>query len=135
MEATNTEWHNPACESLPQVFKDFLSDYKKTSAQGHESLDMLSVPPKVTDPTLRAIRDAVCYQFNIQVKDFYKRRRHQEFVVPRQVACWMACELTFHSLPSIARNFGYADHTTVIHGRNATIKRRDKDYRFLTVTE
>jgi chromosomal replication initiator protein len=58
-------------------------------------------------------------------------RRDQRLAAPRQIAMYIATELTNYSLPQIARDFGKKDHTTVMYARDK-IKdqmQRDEAYR------
>ena len=45
-------------------------------------------------------------------------RRDQRLAAPRQIAMYIATELTDYSLPQIAREFGKKDHTTVMYARD-----------------
>ena len=53
--------------------------------------------------------------FNIRVADMYSARRARAVARPRQVAMYLAKQLTSRSLPEIGRKFGGRDHTTVMH--------------------
>jgi len=65
--------------------------------------------------TVRAVQDVVCKKFNISRMQLFQRRNFKGIVIPRQVAMWLACEVTVHSMPEIGRRFGGFDHTTVLH--------------------
>ena len=45
----------------------------------------------------------------------YSKRRPANIALPRQIAMYLAKELTQHSLPEIGASFGGRDHTTVMH--------------------
>ena len=53
--------------------------------------------------------------YGVSVKEMKGTRRVQNIVLARQVAMYLARELTDNSLPKIGREFGGKDHTTVIH--------------------
>mgnify|MGYP002725017028 FL=1 len=53
--------------------------------------------------------------YHIQLKDLKGKKRVKSIVVPRQIAMYLARELTDNSLPKIGAEFGGKDHTTVIH--------------------
>jgi hypothetical protein len=53
--------------------------------------------------------------FGIPVSAMRDAKRHRAIARPRQVAMYLARELTTRSLPEIGRNFGGRDHTTVLH--------------------
>ncbi len=45
----------------------------------------------------------------------HSARRSRSIARPRQIAMFLAKQLTQHSLPDIGRRFGGRDHTTVLH--------------------
>ncbi|MGT2846561.1 chromosomal replication initiator protein DnaA [Streptococcus massiliensis] len=53
--------------------------------------------------------------YGVSVKEMKGSRRVQNIVLARQVAMYLARELTDNSLPKIGKEFGGKDHTTVIH--------------------
>ena len=73
---------------------------------------------------------------NIQrtVSDFYKikpaemhsKKRNRNIARPRQIAMYLARELTQTSLPDIGASFGGRDHTTVLHACRKVAELRDK---------
>lgn len=66
-------------------------------------------------PTIRAIQEVVAAYYRLPLIEMWSDRRAREVARPRQVAIYLAKELTPHSLPEIGRRFGDRDHTTVIH--------------------
>lgn len=65
--------------------------------------------------TIAAIQAAVAAHFAIPVAEMVSQRRGREVARPRQVAMFLAKQMTPKSLPDIGRRFGGRDHTTVIH--------------------
>ncbi|MDD5587344.1 MAG: chromosomal replication initiator protein DnaA [Alphaproteobacteria bacterium] len=65
--------------------------------------------------TIDEIQKRVAEHFNIRVADMHSARRARAVARPRQVAMYLAKQLTPRSLPEIGRKFGGRDHTTVIH--------------------
>ena len=65
--------------------------------------------------SLDLIQRKVAEFFNIAVNDLKTKRRTKNIVLPRQVAMYLARELTELSLPEIGEGFGGKDHTTVLH--------------------
>ena len=65
--------------------------------------------------TIPIIQDTVAKFFDVTVQDLNGKKRNKEIVVPRQIAMYLARELTQDSLPQIGRAFGGKDHTTVMH--------------------
>ena len=65
--------------------------------------------------TIDEIQKRVAEHFNIRVTDMHSARRARAVARPRQVAMYLAKQLTSRSLPEIGRKFGGRDHTTVMH--------------------
>ncbi|MEO9170099.1 MAG: chromosomal replication initiator protein DnaA [Candidatus Baltobacteraceae bacterium] len=81
--------------------------------------------------TIAKIKDTVAGAHGLTVKEMDNGRRDQRLAGPRQIAMFIATELTNYSLPQIARDFGKKDHTTVMYARDK-IKdqmQRDEAYR------
>lgn len=65
--------------------------------------------------SIENIQKEVADAFKVKVADMYSKRRQAHIVLPRQVAMYLAKELTQKSLPEIGEAFGGRDHTTVLH--------------------
>jgi chromosomal replication initiator protein len=65
--------------------------------------------------TIEEIQIRVAQHFNIKVAEMHSPRRARAVARPRQVAMYLAKQLTSRSLPEIGRKFGNRDHTTVMH--------------------
>ncbi|MFT0849209.1 chromosomal replication initiator protein DnaA [Achromobacter sp. F4_2707] len=65
--------------------------------------------------TVENIQKTVADYYKIKVADMYSRRRPANIALPRQIAMYLAKELTQKSLPEIGDLFGGRDHTTVLH--------------------
>ena len=61
------------------------------------------------------IQKTVADFYKIKVADMFSKRRPANIAMPRQVAMYLAKELTQKSLPEIGEHFGGRDHTTVLH--------------------
>ena len=61
------------------------------------------------------IQRTVADFYKIRVADMYSKRRPANIALPRQIAMYLAKELTQKSLPEIGELFGGRDHTTVLH--------------------
>jgi len=61
------------------------------------------------------IQRRVAEHYNIRLSEMTSDRRARAVARPRQVAMYLAKQLTTRSLPEIGRKFGGRDHTTVIH--------------------
>lgn len=87
------------------ITTSLAADALKTlkSGTGHSQLSILQ------------IQEEVAKFYHIQLKDLKGKKRVKTIVVPRQIAMYLARELTDNSLPKIGAEFGGKDHTTVIH--------------------
>jgi chromosomal replication initiator protein len=65
--------------------------------------------------TIDEIQKRVAEHFNIKMAEMTSSRRARVVARPRQVAMYLAKQLTSRSLPEIGRKFGGRDHTTVMH--------------------
>jgi chromosomal replication initiator protein len=65
--------------------------------------------------SIATIQQEVCKFYGISKADLTGSKRSQTYVYPRQIAMYLARELTDFSLPRIGQEFGGRDHTTVIH--------------------
>ncbi len=65
--------------------------------------------------TLEAVQEVVATKFHIKVSEMKSKRRTKALVYPRQVAMYLARDITQQSYPEIARHFGGKDHTTIMH--------------------
>jgi chromosomal replication initiator protein len=65
--------------------------------------------------TLDEIKRRTAEHYNIKLADMHSARRARAVARPRQVAMYLAKQLTQKSLPEIGRAFGGRDHTTVMH--------------------
>ena len=65
--------------------------------------------------TIEEIQKRVAEHFRVKLSDMHSARRARAVARPRQVAMYLAKQLTPRSLPEIGRRFGNRDHTTVMH--------------------
>jgi chromosomal replication initiator protein len=79
--------------------------------------------------TIESIQRAVAEQFGMKVSDLKQKNNSRNVVVPRQIAMYLAKQMTEASLPEIGRQFGNKHHTTVMHsiGKIDELRRTDKD--------
>jgi chromosomal replication initiator protein len=73
------------------------------------------------------IQAAACEQFGLSPDELLSSARTARIAWPRQVAMYLARELTGQSLPAIGRQFGGRDHTTVLHAWRRTTARIASD--------
>jgi chromosomal replication initiator protein len=89
-----------------------------TAELAQEVLDSLyprSASPGQHKHTVSEIQLATCAHFDISSEELLSTARTARITWPRQVAMYLARELTGESLPAIGRQFGGRDHTTVLH--------------------
>ncbi|MGA0838908.1 MAG: chromosomal replication initiator protein DnaA [Pseudomonadales bacterium] len=79
--------------------------------------------------TVDNIQKVTAEYYNIKISDMLSKRRSRTVARPRQMAMFLAKELTNHSLPEIGESFGGRDHTTVLHAcrRIAELKEQSSD--------
>jgi len=87
--------------------------------------DLLSVQNRQI--SVENIQKTVADFFNIKVADMYSKRRPANIARPRQIAMYLAKELTQKSLPEIGELFGGRDHTTVLHAVRKITADRSKN--------
>ncbi|NKB20463.1 MAG: chromosomal replication initiator protein DnaA [Alphaproteobacteria bacterium] len=80
--------------------------------------------------TIEEIQKRVSEHFNIRIADMHSARRARAVARPRQVAMYLAKQLTSRSLPEIGRKFGGRDHTTVMHAVKKVEELRQTDSAF-----
>lgn len=75
--------------------------------------DLLSIQNRQI--SVENIQKTVADYYKIKVSDMYSKKRPAGIARPRQIAMYLAKELTQKSLPEIGELFGGRDHTTVLH--------------------
>ncbi len=80
--------------------------------------------------TIEEIQKRVAEHFNIKLTEMHSARRARAVARPRQVAMYLAKQLTSRSLPEIGRKFGGRDHTTVMHAVKKVEELKSQDNSF-----
>ena len=80
--------------------------------------------------TIEEIQKRVAEHYSIRFADMHSPRRARAVARPRQVAMYLAKQLTSRSLPEIGRKFGGRDHTTVMHAVRKIEELREIDAAF-----
>ena len=97
--------------------------------------DLLAIQARQV--SIENIQKTASDYYNIKLSDLLSKRRSRSVARPRQMAMFLAKELTNYSLPEIGESFGGRDHTTVIHACKKIKELRDfnldieEDYRKL----
>ncbi|MEM9372386.1 MAG: chromosomal replication initiator protein DnaA [Planctomycetota bacterium] len=86
-----------------------------TLALAREALSDLLPPKESKPPTIEVIIEAVAEYFQIKRTDILGKRKLRSVARPRQIAMYLAREMTSLSFEEIGIHFGGRDHTTVMH--------------------
>jgi chromosomal replication initiator protein len=78
--------------------------------------------------SIEDIQRRVADHYNIRLADMSSPRRARAVARPRQIAMYLAKQLTTRSLPEIGRKFGGRDHTTVMHAVKKVEELRSADH-------
>ncbi len=87
--------------------------------------DLLSIQNRQV--SVENIQKTVADFYKIKVADMYSKKRPVSIARPRQIAMYLAKELTQKSLPEIGELFGGRDHTTVLHAVRKMAGERSKN--------
>ncbi|MCS4487974.1 chromosomal replication initiator protein DnaA [Streptococcus sciuri] len=74
--------------------------------------------PKMNVVSIDDIQEQVGKFYGVTIKEIKATKRTQDIVLARQVAMYLAREMTDNSLPKIGKSFGGRDHSTVLHAYN-----------------
>jgi chromosomal replication initiator protein len=80
--------------------------------------------------TVEKIQKLICHKFKIKPSQLKSKNNSPKIAFPRQIAMYLAKELTKSSLPEIGKKFGGKHHTTVIHSVRKIDKLRADDPEF-----
>lgn len=96
--------HDLSADLAAEALKDIIHDSRPKSIS-------------ITD-----IQRVVGEYYDLRIEDFKAKKRTKAVAFPRQIAMYLARELTDFSLPKIGDEFGGRDHTTVIHAHEKISK-------------
>ena len=85
------------------------------------------IAPMESRTSIEEIQRAVCREFGLSVPQLKAKNISRGVSYPRQIAMYLAKELTTASLPQIGREFGGKHHTTVLHSINKITETRERD--------
>ncbi|MCX5785954.1 MAG: chromosomal replication initiator protein DnaA [Elusimicrobia bacterium] len=100
----------PTIDAVKGIIKDHITD----SDQEENKIE------------IELIKTVVGEKFNVEAKDFNSKKKTEAIAFPRQIAMYLACELTDMSLPDIGEAFS-RDHTTVMYARDKIRQRLHTD--------
>ncbi len=104
-----------------------LTERPITAELATEVLDRLYPRPLAARHSVRDVQLACCEAFGLSLEELLSRSRTTRITWPRQVAMYLARELTDSTLPSLGRHFGGRDHTTVLHAHQRIARRVAED--------
>jgi chromosomal replication initiator protein len=106
-----------------------LSGREMTIDLAHEVLsDLWIEEEKIV--SIDQIQRRVAEFFGIKVSDLRAQNRTKNIAFPRQIAMYLARQLTHSSLAEVGRAFGGKDHTTVLHAVDKIQSLLQDDLRF-----
>jgi len=85
------------------------------------------IDTQVRKITIEAIQRQVAEHFGMRVAELKQKNNSRAIVVPRQIAMFLAKQMTEASLPEIGRQFGNKHHTTVMHSISKIDEERRRD--------
>jgi len=103
------EGRPPTIERVEQLLKDILHEEARRAI------------------TIDQIQRRVAEHFDVRLADMTSKRRPQNIAFPRQIAMYLARELTKTSLSEIGDAFGGRDHGTVLHAHRLVKEKILKD--------
>ncbi len=68
--------------------------------------------------TIEIIQKVVAEHYGVSVADLKSKKKEKKYVIPRQIAIYICCNLTEYSTTEIGNEFGGKDHTTIMHARD-----------------
>lgn len=104
-----------------------LNNHPITLDLAEQALRGILTPAKPKQISIATIQQAVCEFYGLKLQDMKSRKRTRAIAYPRQIAMYIARELTDASLPKIGEEFGNRDHTTVLHAYEKIQKELEKD--------
>jgi chromosomal replication initiator protein len=90
-----------------------------------DTISQRGAPPKKTG--IEDIQKKTAEFYKLEVRDLHSKERSRRVARPRQIAMYLARELTMRSLPEIGRRFGDRDHTTVLHACRRIVELCNED--------
>lgn len=85
--------------------------------------------------TIQDIQQKVGEFYGLKLEDFKARKRTKAVAFPRQIAMYIAREVTEYSLPKIGEAFGGRDHTTVIHAHEKIFQQLKVDQELYKIVQ
>lgn len=112
-----------------------LSSKEITFDLAKKTVKEIATDRKTTTLTIETITKVVCEHLGVAENKIRDKTRKKEIVLARQIAMFLAKELTLSSLKTIGLHFGGRDHSTVIHACNSIEDNRRKDVSFQNIVD
>jgi chromosomal replication initiator protein len=90
---------------------------------------------RTREVTVDEIIKRVGHHYNVKVTDLKSPKRLKAVVLPRQIAMYLARQLTASSYPEIGERFGGKDHSTIIHAIRKIEKMLEENYQLRQTME
>jgi chromosomal replication initiator protein len=104
-----------------------LSSKEITFDLAKRTVKEIATDRKTRSLTIETITKVVCDHFGVAENKIRDKTRKKEIALSRQIAMYLAKELTLSSLKTIGLHFGGRDHSTVIHACNTIEDLKSKD--------
>jgi len=98
-------------------------------------LNTITKQEKAHEITVDEIIKTVAGKFSIKINDIKSDKKNKNFVLPRQIAMYLARKLTSDSFPDIGAKIGGKDHSTVIYANNKIRKVVEEDVKIKNIIE
>lgn len=112
-----------------------LSSKEITFELAKKTVKEIATDRKTTTLTIETITKVVCDHLGVAENKIRDKTRKKEIVLARQIAMFLAKELTLSSLKTIGLHFGGRDHSTVIHACNSIEENNRKDTSFQNIID
>lgn len=112
-----------------------LSAKEITFELAKKTVKEIATDRKTSTLTIETITKVVCEYLGVAENKIRDKTRKKEIVLARQIAMFLAKELTLSSLKTIGLHFGGRDHSTVIHACNSIEDSRKKDVSFQNIID
>ncbi|MGI9257082.1 MAG: chromosomal replication initiator protein DnaA [Salinispira sp.] len=131
---------NLICEKITTNVRDLEAALTRLIA--YSELVNKPITPQITEQQLKdfftsnaihrnvpinIIQQTVAEYFGVSVKDMKGKRRQNKIVIPRQVAMYIARDITEYSTTELGLEFGGRDHTTVMYSCDRIAERMKSD--------
>ena len=100
------------------IFASKLHEEAITVALARSALNEAVSEPGKEEITPESVVTAITGYYRISKQDLTGKSKKKEIVIPRQICCYLMCELLSLPLISIGKVLGGRDHTTILYSRD-----------------